>query len=67
MRSTTRKKGAPKNAVTSSPVWKDLRAVRDGKVYEVPDETWMSGIGVQAAQRMLADIAQATGVALPAE
>ncbi|MFD4429091.1 ABC transporter substrate-binding protein [Nocardia sp. NPDC058497] len=57
----------PKNAVTSSPVWKDLRAVRDGKVYEVPDETWMSGIGVQAAQRMLADIAQATGVPLPAE
>ncbi|MFF5035602.1 ABC transporter substrate-binding protein [Nocardia salmonicida] len=57
----------PKNAVTSSPVWKDLRAVRDGKVYEVPDETWMSGIGVQAAQRMLVDIAQATGVALPAE
>ncbi|PWV74531.1 hypothetical protein DFR69_1011, partial [Nocardia neocaledoniensis] len=30
-------------------------------------ETWMSGIGVQAAQRMLADIAQATGVTLPAE
>ncbi|WP_280339196.1 ABC transporter substrate-binding protein [Nocardia neocaledoniensis] len=57
----------PKNAITSGPVWQDLRAVRDGKVYEVPDETWMSGIGVQAARRMLADIAAATGVALPAE
>ncbi|MFJ2836642.1 ABC transporter substrate-binding protein [Nocardia sp. NPDC087230] len=57
----------PKNAVTSSPVWRDLAAVQNGKVYEVPDETWMSGIGVQAAQRMLADIAQATGVPLPAE
>ncbi|WP_280300312.1 ABC transporter substrate-binding protein [Nocardia neocaledoniensis] len=57
----------PKNAVTSGPVWRDLAAVKSGKVYEVPDETWMSGIGVQAAQRMLADIAQATGVTLPAE
>ncbi|MET9212887.1 MULTISPECIES: ABC transporter substrate-binding protein [unclassified Nocardia] len=57
----------PKNAVTSGPVWRDLAAVKNGKVFEVPDETWMSGIGVQAAQRMLADIAQATGVPLPAE
>ncbi|MEV6060240.1 ABC transporter substrate-binding protein [Nocardia asteroides] len=57
----------PKNAVTSSPVWRDLAAVKSNRVYEVPDETWMSGIGVQAAQRMLADIAQASGVALPAE
>lgn len=57
----------PKNAVTGSPVWRDLAAVKAGTVFEVPDETWMSGIGVQAAQRMLADIAQATGVTLPAE
>ncbi|MBL1077534.1 iron-siderophore ABC transporter substrate-binding protein [Nocardia sp. 2] len=51
-----------KDAVTTSPVWKDLRAVRDGKVFQVPDETWMSGIGIQAADRMLADVATATGV-----
>ncbi|QYX82248.1 ABC transporter substrate-binding protein [Streptomyces akebiae] len=51
--------------VTSNPVWKDLPAVEDGKVFEVPDETWMSGIGVQAAEEMLADIAKATGVELP--
>ncbi|MDX2766369.1 ABC transporter substrate-binding protein [Streptomyces europaeiscabiei] len=51
--------------VTSNPVWKDLPAVKDGKVFEVPDETWMSGIGVQAAEEMLADIAKAAGVALP--
>ncbi|MFF0011057.1 ABC transporter substrate-binding protein [Streptomyces sp. NPDC005374] len=51
--------------VTSNPVWKSLSAVRDGKVFEVPDETWMSGIGVQAAEQMLADVARATGVQLP--
>lgn len=51
--------------VTSNPVWKSLPAVKDGKVFTVPDETWMSGIGVQAAEQMLADVAKATGVALP--
>ncbi|WP_240123818.1 ABC transporter substrate-binding protein [Streptomyces sp. MUM 136J] len=54
-----------KKDVTSNPVWKDLKAVKDGKVFEVPDETWMSGIGVQAAEHMLADVARATGVELP--
>ncbi|WP_067546302.1 ABC transporter substrate-binding protein [Nocardia crassostreae] len=54
-----------KNAVTTSPVWKDLRAVKNNAVIEVPDETWMSGIGVQAAGQMLADVAKATGVELP--
>jgi iron complex transport system substrate-binding protein len=51
--------------VTSNPVWKDLGAVKSKKVFEVPDETWMSGIGVQAAEQMLADVAKATGVDLP--
>ncbi|MCP2319181.1 iron complex transport system substrate-binding protein [Nocardia amikacinitolerans] len=54
-----------KNAVTAGRVWQDLAAVKSGKVFEVPDETWMSGIGVQAADRMLADVATATGVGLP--
>ncbi|MFC6063225.1 ABC transporter substrate-binding protein [Streptomyces ochraceiscleroticus] len=54
-----------KKDVTSNPVWKDLPAVKDKKVFEVPDETWMSGIGIQAAEHMLADIADATGVELP--
>lgn len=53
--------------VTSNPVWKDLEAVKNDKVYTVPDETWMSGIGIQAADRMLADIAKTTGVTLPAK
>jgi iron complex transport system substrate-binding protein len=51
--------------VVAGPVWKDLDAVKNNKVFEVPDETWMSGIGVQAAERMLADVAKAAGVELP--
>ncbi|MFG2650542.1 ABC transporter substrate-binding protein [Streptomyces sp. NPDC048436] len=51
--------------VTSNPVWKDLKAVKQDKVFTVPDETWMSGIGVQAAEHVLEDVAKATGVELP--
>ncbi|NGO77321.1 iron-siderophore ABC transporter substrate-binding protein [Streptomyces sp. YC504] len=51
--------------VTSNPVWKSLGAVKNDKVFTVPDETWMSGIGVQAAEHMLADVAKAAGVELP--
>lgn len=47
------------------PVWKDLDAVKAGKVFEAPDETWMSGIGVQEAEQVLADVAKAAGVELP--
>ncbi|MEU5340500.1 iron-siderophore ABC transporter substrate-binding protein [Streptomyces sp. NPDC020766] len=54
-----------KKDVVSNPVWKDLAAVKNDKVFEVPDETWMSGIGVQAAEQMLADVARAAGVTLP--
>ncbi|MGC9540489.1 ABC transporter substrate-binding protein [Streptomyces sp. UG1] len=56
-----------KKEVTSNPVWKDLPAVKNGKVVEVKDEIWMSGIGVQAAEEMLKDVAKATGVELPAK
>ncbi|MGH3310742.1 MAG: hypothetical protein ACRDP3_09160 [Streptomyces sp.] len=58
-------KKTKKKDVTSNPVWKDLKAVKDDKVFEVPDETWMSGIGLQAAQHMLVDVAESTGVELP--
>lgn len=51
--------------VQGTSVWKDLPAVKAGRVFTVPDETWMSGIGVQAADRMLVDIAKATGVDAP--
>lgn len=51
--------------VQSTPVWQDLKAVKNNKVFTVPDETWMSGIGVQAADLMLVDIAKAAGVDAP--
>ncbi|MDH6133252.1 iron complex transport system substrate-binding protein [Kitasatospora sp. MAA4] len=51
--------------VQSTLVWKSLNAVKNGKVFNVPDETWMSGIGVQAADQMLNDIAKAAGVPVP--
>ncbi|GAB7187909.1 iron-siderophore ABC transporter substrate-binding protein [Kitasatospora sp. Ki12] len=53
------------NEVQQTPVWQGLNAVKNGKVFNVPDETWMSGIGVQAADAMLVDIAKATGVDAP--
>ncbi|MDR3034457.1 MAG: iron-siderophore ABC transporter substrate-binding protein [Kitasatospora sp.] len=51
--------------VQQTAVWQGLNAVKNGKVFTVPDETWMSGIGVQAADRMLGDIASAAGVDAP--
>ncbi|MDH6707767.1 iron complex transport system substrate-binding protein [Kitasatospora sp. MAA19] len=51
--------------VQQTPVWQSLNAVKNGKVFTVPDETWMSGIGVQAADAMLGDIAKAAGVDAP--
>lgn len=53
------------SVVESNPVWKDLGAVKNHKVVNVTDETWMSGIGVQAAISMLGDVAKAAGVDLP--
>ncbi|MFJ1931281.1 ABC transporter substrate-binding protein [Kitasatospora sp. NPDC088160] len=51
--------------VQQTPVWQGLNAVKNSKVFNVPDETWMSGIGVQAADAMLGDIAKAAGVDAP--
>jgi iron complex transport system substrate-binding protein len=51
--------------VQQTPVWQGLSAVKNNKVFTVPDETWMSGIGVQAADQMLADVAKAAGVDSP--
>ncbi|MFF2744396.1 ABC transporter substrate-binding protein [Kitasatospora sp. NPDC058048] len=51
--------------VQQTPVWQGLNAVKNNKVFNVPDETWMSGIGVQAADAMLGDIAKAAGVDAP--
>lgn len=41
---------------TSNPLWQRLAAVQAGEVYEVPDDTWMLGIGVGAANVVLDDL-----------
>jgi iron complex transport system substrate-binding protein len=42
-----------------------MEAVQNDKVFNVADEIWMSGIGIQAARLVLADLAGATGMDLP--
>ena len=51
-----------KQAVEASPLWSRMGAVRNGKVFPVKDEVWISGIGVQAAHLVLDDLAAAFGV-----
>ncbi|MEH6377652.1 iron-siderophore ABC transporter substrate-binding protein [Streptomyces sp. KLMMK] len=58
-------KKTQQSAVQDNPLWKGLGAVKNDKVFQVPDETWMSGIGLQAANRVLEDIAKAAGVDAP--
>ncbi|MBP2406206.1 putative siderophore-binding lipoprotein YfiY precursor [Streptomyces netropsis] len=58
-------KKTQQGAVQDNPLWKGLGAVKNDKVFQVPDETWMSGIGIQAAHRVLDDIAKAAGVEAP--
>ncbi|MFI9240234.1 ABC transporter substrate-binding protein [Streptomyces sp. NPDC053079] len=58
-------KKTQQDAVQGNPLWKGLGAVKNEKVFQVPDETWMSGIGIQAANHVLDDIAKAAGVDAP--
>ncbi|GLZ30077.1 ABC transporter periplasmic component [Lentzea sp. NBRC 105346] len=51
-----------KQATQASPLWAQMSAVKAGKVYEVKDEIWISGIGVQAAHLILDDLAKSFGV-----
>ncbi|MGI5346884.1 ABC transporter substrate-binding protein [Streptomyces sp. CA-250714] len=39
-----------------SPLWKNLRAVKDGHAKDVNDETWYLGLGVTAANVVLDDL-----------
>lgn len=45
-----------KDKVMKSPLWSQLKAVKQNQVYEVSAETWLSGMGVQAANLMLDDV-----------
>ncbi|WP_329109044.1 iron-siderophore ABC transporter substrate-binding protein [Micromonospora sp. NBC_01699] len=42
--------------VTGGNLWRNLSAVKAGKAYTVADETWMTGIGVTAAGKILDDL-----------
>ncbi|MFJ4711520.1 ABC transporter substrate-binding protein [Streptomyces sp. NPDC088785] len=41
---------------TTSGLWRGLRAVRDGKVFQVDDELWIQGIGYTAAGQILGEL-----------
>lgn len=42
--------------LVANPLWQSLEAVQTDRVYRVPDEYWMTGIGYLAAERVLDDI-----------
>lgn len=44
------------DSITSNELWQELEAVQDDRVYEVPDDTWMLGIGYTAADNVLDDL-----------
>jgi iron complex transport system substrate-binding protein len=44
---------------TSDPIWSQLSAVQQGQVYQVNGESWIAGRSIQAAHKILDDIAQA--------
>lgn len=47
-----------RSAVVDGALWQSLGAVQEGRVYDVPDDTWMLGIGIQAANIVLDDLEQ---------
>jgi iron complex transport system substrate-binding protein len=51
-----------RKAFLSSPLWAKLNAVKNNRVTNVSDDTWMTGIGIQGAHLLLDDIAKAAGV-----
>ncbi|MEV8428478.1 ABC transporter substrate-binding protein [Streptomyces chartreusis] len=49
-------KATDKSRAQGNPLWKNLKAVKAGHAYDVPDETWYLGLGVTAADQVLADL-----------
>jgi iron complex transport system substrate-binding protein len=45
-----------KEKITSDPLWQELEAVQQGRVYEVSDDLWMLGIGYTAANGVVDDL-----------
>ncbi|MDX3352745.1 iron-siderophore ABC transporter substrate-binding protein [Streptomyces sp. ME01-24h] len=51
-------KATDKSKAQGNPLWKNLKAVKDGHAFDVPDETWYLGLGVTAANAVLDDLEQ---------
>lgn len=49
-------KATDKSRAQGNPLWKNLKAVKAGHAYDVPDETWYLGLGVTATDEVLADL-----------
>ncbi|MDN3029314.1 iron-siderophore ABC transporter substrate-binding protein [Streptomyces sp. S.PB5] len=49
-------KATDKSKAQGNPLWKNLKAVKDGHARDVPDETWYLGLGVTAADSVLSDL-----------
>jgi iron complex transport system substrate-binding protein len=49
-------KATDKSKAQGNPLWKNLSAVKAGHAFDVPDETWYLGLGVTAADEVLADL-----------
>ncbi|GAB2622223.1 iron-siderophore ABC transporter substrate-binding protein [Streptomyces capparidis] len=49
-------KATDKSAAQGNPLWKNLKAVKAGHAHDVPDETWYLGLGVTAAEEVVADL-----------
>lgn len=50
------KAAAEQAKITAGSLWQGLSAVKAGKAHVVSDETWMTGIGVSAANKILDDL-----------
>jgi iron complex transport system substrate-binding protein len=44
--------------ITNDPLWQQLEAVQQGRVYEVSDDLWMLGIGYTAANGVIDDLTE---------
>lgn len=49
-------KATKRDQAQSNPLWKKLKAVKDGQAKSVDEETWYLGLGVTAADRVLDDL-----------
>ncbi|MFF9347429.1 ABC transporter substrate-binding protein [Streptomyces sp. NPDC014734] len=49
-------KATKRDTTQSNPLWKNLKAVKEGRAKDVSDETWYLGLGVTAANLVLDDL-----------